>query len=81
MREELSEIISGLEVDDNENIHLIVYIGGKSRAEGNNKKMGEVNAVNIENIVRARLGDKKRTSYTCAVIPKKLLTDTHKDKK
>ena len=43
--------------------------------------MGEVNAVNIENIVRARLGDKKRTSYTCAVIPKKLLTDTHKDKK
>ena len=42
--------------------------------------MYEVSAVNTENIVRARAGDPKRTTYGGKQIPEKLLNDTHKKK-
>ena len=37
----------------------------------------EVDAVNIENKVRAELGEEKTTSYSGLKIPDELLDDTH----
>lgn len=43
--------------------------------------MYEVSGVNVENRVRARTGDPKKTTYGGKPIPANLLDDTHKKKK
>jgi RHS repeat-associated protein len=56
---------------------------GKSnyRTTSNGIPMYEVSAVNIENHVRAKVGDSKKTTYGGQPIPANLLQDTHKKPK